>query len=141
MKLVWRVFRHTGDRDWLARMIEAFEPWMEVWIARDADQDGLIVDVTEWMDHSRFLRLVEGQRTLYSNVLYPGLRRFAYVCDALGRDADADRYRDLADRSRTAIQDAFWDEEGATSTTPFSGACPTRRSCWPTTRSRSASGS
>ena len=113
MKLVWRVFRHTGDRDWLARMVEAFEPWMEVWIARDADQDGLIVDVTEWMDHSRFLRLVEGQRTLYSNVLYrAALRRFAYVCDALGRDADADRYRDLADRSRTAIQDAFWDEEG-----------------------------
>ena len=113
MKLVWRVYRHTGDRAWLARMVEAFEPWMEVWIARDADQDGLIVDVTEWMDHSRFLRLVEGQRTLYSNVLYrAALRRFAHICDELGRDADAERYRDLSDRSRTAIQDAFWNEEG-----------------------------
>ena len=48
------------------------------------------MDVTEWMDHSRFLRLVEGQRTLYSNALYfAGLRRMAFLCEALGRDADA----------------------------------------------------
>ncbi|GAB5536561.1 MAG: hypothetical protein Rubg2KO_28100 [Rubricoccaceae bacterium] len=113
MKLIWRVYKHTGDTEWLARMTEAFEPWMQVWIDRDADQDGLVADVTEWMDHSRFLRLVEGQRTLYSNVLYrAALRRFAHICEALGRDADAERYRDLSDRSRTAIQDAFWNDEG-----------------------------
>lgn len=113
LKLVWRVYKHTGDTAWAERMVAAFEPWMEVWIARDADEDGLIVDVTEWMDHSRFLRLVEGQRTLYSNALYfAGLRRMAFLCEALGRDADADRYRDLAARSRQSIHDAFWNEAG-----------------------------
>ncbi len=113
LKLVWRVFKHTGDRDWLARIVPAFEPWVEEWIARDADDDGLVADVTEWMDHSRFLRLPEGQRTLYSNVLYfAALRRMAYVCDALGRPDDAERYLDLSNRSRQSIHDAFWNEAG-----------------------------
>ncbi|WP_420457339.1 GH116 family glycosyl hydrolase [Rubrivirga sp.] len=113
LKLVWRVYKHTGDAAWLARMTAAFEPWVEVWIDRDADRDGLIVDVTEWMDHSRFLRLVEGQRTLYSNALYyAALRRMAMVCRALGRAADAGRYDDLAARSRQSIHDAFWNDTG-----------------------------
>lgn len=113
LKLVWRVFKHTGDAAWAERMLAAFEPWVEVWIARDADDDGLVVDVTEWMDHSRFLRLVEGQRTLYSNVLYyAALRRMAYLCDALGRADDAERYLDLASRSRQSIHDAFWNDAG-----------------------------
>ncbi|HEX8384794.1 MAG TPA: hypothetical protein VF576_01350, partial [Rubricoccaceae bacterium] len=113
LKLVWSVYKHTGDTAWLARMAAAFEPWVEEWVARDADDDGLVVDVTEWMDHSRFLRLVEGQRTLYSNVLYAAaLRRMGYVCDALGRPADAERYRGLAARSRTALHDAFWNPAG-----------------------------
>ena len=111
MKLVWRVYKHTGDDAWLARMTDAFEPWVQQWVARDAD--GLVVDVTEWMDHSRFLRLPEGQRTLYSNALYyAALRRMDHVCRALGRDADAERYRDLAARSRQSIHDAFWNPAG-----------------------------
>ncbi len=113
LKLVWRVYKHTGDTAWLARMVAAFEPWVELWVSRDADDDGLVVDVTEWMDHSRFLRLPEGQRTLYSNVLYyAALRRMAHICDALGRTADADRYRTLSERSRTGIHEAFWNEAG-----------------------------
>ena len=113
LKLVWRVFKHTGDTEWLARMTAAFEPWVEMWISRDADDDGLVIDVTEWMDHSRFLRLPEGQRTLYSNTLYyAALRRMAHVCGALGRADDATRYRGLAERSRTAIHEAFWNEAG-----------------------------
>ena len=67
-------------------------PWMEEWIRRDADDDGLVADVTEWMDHSRFLRLPEGQRTLYSNVLYyAALRRMAYVAEALGTPVSVER--------------------------------------------------
>ncbi len=113
LKLVWRVFKHTGDWVWLERMADAFEPWMELWIDRDADEDGLVADVTEWMDHSRFLRLVEGQRTLYSNALYyAALRRMSYLTDALGRADDAERYADLAVRSRQALIDAFWNEAG-----------------------------
>ncbi len=113
LKLIWRVFKHTGDWVWLERMASAFEPWVELWIDRDADEDGLIADVTEWMDHSRFLRLVEGQRTLYSNALYyAALRRMAYITDTLGRSEDAERYSDLAVRSRQALIDAFWNEAG-----------------------------
>lgn len=113
LKLVWRVYKHTGDKAWLAETVAAFEPWVETWIARDADEDGLIVDVTEWMDHSRFLRLVEGQRTLYSNALYyAALRRMAYVCEALDRPEDAERYRDLSALSRQSIHDAFWNDAG-----------------------------
>ena len=111
MKLVWRVYKHTGDDAWLERMTAAFEPWMDLWVSRD--RDGLVVDVTEWMDHSRFLRLPEGQRTLYSNALYyAALRRMGMICRALGRAQDADRYRDLAAHSRQSIHDAFWNDSG-----------------------------
>ena len=111
LKLVWRVYKHTGDREWLARMAAAFEPWMDLWVSRD--HGGLVVDVTEWMDHSRFLRLPEGQRTLYSNALYyAALRRMDHICRALDRPADADAYRDLAARSRQSIHDAFWNDSG-----------------------------
>lgn len=113
LTLVWRVFEHTGDRVWLERMRTAFEPWVEQWIARDADDDGLVADVTEWMDHSRFLRLVEGQRTLYSNVLfYAALRRMAHIADALGRPEAAERYAHLAARSKAALHEAFWNDAG-----------------------------
>ena len=113
LKLVWRVYKHTGDRAWLADTFAAFEPWVAEWLARDADEDGLIVDVTEWMDHSRFLRLVEGQRTLYSNALfYAALRRSAFITAELGREADAERYRTLAARTRTALHDGFWNPAG-----------------------------
>ena len=51
--------------------------------------------------------------TLYSNALYyAALRRMAFICDALGRYEDAERYRDLAARSRQSIHDAFWNEAG-----------------------------
>ncbi|HYE96184.1 MAG TPA: GH116 family glycosyl hydrolase, partial [Rubricoccaceae bacterium] len=113
MKLAWLVFEHTGDRRFLQRMLDAFGPWMAEWIARDADEDGLVVDVTEWMDHSRFLRLPEGQRTLYSNALYyAALRRFQWAHEALGREAEATRYAALAARTRKALRGAFWNENG-----------------------------
>lgn len=113
LALVWRVFGHTGDLAWLERMADAFEPWVEEWVARDADDDGLVADVTEWMDHSRFLRLVEGQRTLYSNVLYAAaLRRMAYITGALDRPDAAERYSALAVRSRQSVARTFWNEGG-----------------------------
>ena len=113
LKLVWRMYKHTGDAEWLEDTFAAFEPWLAEWLARDTDEDGLIVDSTEWMDHSRFLRLVEGQRTLYSNALfYAAQRRAAVICDVLGRPGDADRYRGLAQRTRTALHDGFWNPAG-----------------------------
>jgi len=113
MKLVWRVYKYSGDDEWLRRTRDVFEPWMQTWLARDADEDGLVADVTEWMDHSRFLRLPEGQRTLYSNVLYyAALRRFRLINEALGDDDRAQRYRDLSIRTRRAIHEGFWNDAG-----------------------------
>ncbi len=113
MKLVWRHYKHTGDRAFLARMVAAFEPWIEGWISRDADDDGLVADVTEWMDHSRFLRLPEGQRTLYANVLYyAALRRFRFAKAELGDEYASERYHALSTLTRVGIHEAFWNEAG-----------------------------
>ncbi len=111
MKLVWRLYQHAGDADELRRYTDAFEPWVQAWA--DRDRGGLVVDSTEWMDHSRYLRLPEGQRTLYSNVLYyAALRRLRHAKAALGDEAAAERYRGLAARTRQALHDAFWNEAG-----------------------------
>lgn len=110
-RAVWRDYLLSGDRDFLQRAAATLRPWVEAWIARDADERGLIIDTTEWMDHSRFFLFPDGARILYSNALMADLlRTFARIESALG-NADAAR-RLAAARARfiAGINAALWDE-------------------------------
>jgi len=113
LDLVWRYYLHTGDRELLAQARATLLPWVEMWLARDYDADGLVVDVTEWMDHSRFFRLPEGIQTLYSNVLFAQLaERFAQINRALGFETAAEPYAARAAQTRRQINAQYWNPRG-----------------------------
>ncbi len=110
-RAVWRYYLLTGDEAFLRDAARTLRPWVEAWLARDASDSGLIVDVTEWMDHSRFFLFPDGARVLYSNVLFADLLgTFARVERIVGNASSASRYEELQRRFAGAINAELWDE-------------------------------
>jgi hypothetical protein len=110
-RAAWRQYLLTGDRAWLHEAERSLKPWVEAWIDRDPDERGLLVDVSEWMDHSRFFLFPDGARVLYSNVLFAELlRRFATIEDELGDHDAARRYEGISARFVQGINAGLWDE-------------------------------
>ncbi|MHC4906293.1 MAG: MGH1-like glycoside hydrolase domain-containing protein, partial [Planctomycetota bacterium] len=109
---LWEYYKVTGDRQFLKRCAEGIRPWVEAWLDRDYNKDGLIIDVTEWMDHSRFFLLAYGSSTLYSNALMVELLTiFSDIEKELGNANASIRYRKEAQRFSNAINDKLWSPE------------------------------
>lgn len=110
-RAVWRYFMVTGDKEFLRTAAAILRPWVNAWIDRDADERGLLVDVTEWMDHSRFFLFPDGARVLYSNALFVELlRTFAKIETTLGDGASAQRFDRVRMRFIRGINALLWDE-------------------------------
>ena len=110
-RAVWRYYLLMGDREFLTNAATTLRPWVNAWIDRDADERGLLIDVTEWMDHSRFLLFPDGARALYSNVLFADLlRRFATIERTLGDPAAAQRLDHVQLRFVRGINAHLWNE-------------------------------
>ncbi|MCG8579188.1 MAG: hypothetical protein MI866_04695, partial [Bacteroidales bacterium] len=109
---LWDYYMITGDIDFLKEGANDIRPFVEAWIDRDYDDDGLIVDVTEWMDHSRHYLLPYGSSTTYSNALMVQLlNTFALIETELNNGAAASRYAGLAARFSEGINQQLWSEE------------------------------
>ena len=107
---VWRDYLMTGDRPFLQRAAATLRPWLQAWLDRDPDGRGLLVDDTEWMDHSRFFLFPDGARVLYSNALFTGLLgTFAAIERELGDAAAAQRLAGLRQRFVAGL-DTLWNE-------------------------------
>lgn len=110
-RVVWRYYMLTGDRAFLRDAAALLRPWVHAWIERDADDRGLLIDVTEWMDHSRFFLFPDGARVLYSNVLFAGLlQNFARIERTLGDPAAAQELDALQRRFVGSINAYLWNE-------------------------------
>lgn len=113
MDVAWKYYLHTGDRVLLERIYKVIKPWVDAWISRDYDRDGIIIDTTEWMDHSRFFRLPEGIQTLYSNVLFSVmLESFGKICTVAGTKSESDYYLGYSQLSKDSIDKIFWNRKG-----------------------------
>jgi hypothetical protein len=110
-RAVWRYYLLTGDKEFLSNATEILLPWVNAWIDRDSRNEGLLIDVTEWMDHSRFFLFPDGARILYSNVLFVDLlNTFAKIEQALGDDKTAQRLQSVRDRFIAGINNVMWNE-------------------------------
>src|SRR3990167_1320603 len=111
-RAVWRDYLLSGDRAFLAEAAGTLRPWVRAWIDRDADEDGLVIDVTEWMDHSRFFLFPDGALGLYSNALFADLMgTFSKIEKELGDEtAAAARLDALRRKTARAINDVLWNE-------------------------------
>lgn len=110
-RAVWRYYLLTGDREFLASASGVLMPWVNAWIDRDSRNEGVLVDVTEWMDHSRFFLFPDGARVLYSNVLFADLLgTFSKVKLELGDTATARRLTVVKDRFIAGINSLLWND-------------------------------
>jgi hypothetical protein len=108
---LWDYYLITGDRAYLERVARGIRPWVDAWLARDYADTGLIVDTTDWMDHSRYALLPFGSRTLYANAqMVRLLGTFARIEQELGNAAGESRYADARARFVAAINERLWDE-------------------------------
>lgn len=110
-RAVWRYYLLTGDEEFLRDAARTMRPWVETWLAREAAESGLLVDVTEWMDHSRFFLFPDGARVLYSNVLFADLLGTSARIDrSLGDGDGAHRYEQLRARFVGGVNAGLWNE-------------------------------
>jgi hypothetical protein len=111
-RAVWRYYLLTGDKKFLDDAERILLPWVNAWIDRDANESGLLVDVTEWMDHSRFFLFPDGSRILYSNALFVDLlATFAKVERTLDHNSEAERLEQIHTRFLRGINATLWNEE------------------------------
>ncbi|MDC1107010.1 trehalase family glycosidase, partial [Prolixibacteraceae bacterium] len=108
-QLVWQYYLATGNTDWLKKCHHDLKPWVEQWIKRDYNHEGLIVDVTDWMDHSRHYLLPYGSQTLYSNALMVKLLAdFANISTVTGHKEDAEYYLACRKRFVDGVNNNLW---------------------------------
>ncbi|MCC8144192.1 MAG: hypothetical protein LUD02_09505 [Tannerellaceae bacterium] len=81
----WNYYLYCGDKNKLRKDAEVLRPWVHHWISRDYDEDGLIIDVTEFMDHMLMMVTTNGVSTLATNAMYSAmLTYFAKIENELG---------------------------------------------------------
>jgi len=109
---LWDYYLITGDRAYLARVAKGIRPWVDAWLARDYGHTGLIVDTTDWMDHSRYAMLPFGGRTLYANAqMVRLLGTFTQIEHELGNSPGETRYARERDRFIAGINAQLWSEK------------------------------
>lgn len=109
---IWKYYLLTGDKEFLTNSATTLLPWVNAWIDRDYNNQGLLIDDTEWMDHSRFFLFPDGSRILYSNVLFVDLlNTFSKIEQILGDKETAERLRTVRDRFNAGINKVLWNEK------------------------------
>ena len=97
---MWRQYLLSGDKAFLDGATRTLRPWVQAWLDRDYAATGLLVDDTEWMEHSRFFLFPDGARVLYSNALFAELLgTFSRIERAVGDPAAAARLEAARSRS------------------------------------------
>ena len=113
VRSIWNYYLCSGDRKTLESDMAVMRPWVEWWIRRDYDHDGLVIDVTEFMDHMIMMLTTDGVMTLAAGAMYSGMLLYSEKIEReLGNTEAADRYAVLHDRTINALNTQYWNESG-----------------------------
>lgn len=109
---LWNYFLYSGDINTLRKDAAIIRPWVTHWISRDYDEDGLIIDVTDFMDHMIMMLSTNGVSTLAANSMYASLLNyFSKTEGALGNKKEAEKLQKLYTRTVNAINTVYWNKE------------------------------
>lgn len=112
VRSIWNYYMYSGDKDCLRADMDIVRPWVEFWCRRDYDEDGLIIDVTEFMDHMIMMLTTQGVSTLAASTMFASMLTYSSRIEReLGNLNDAVRYERLYDRTVNALNTVFWNEE------------------------------
>lgn len=113
--VMWELYTRYGDRRVLEEQFDGVARYLN-WELDRVDGDGLAKRGRgDWLPPDS---ADEDLRLPASAYLYRGLRIGAQAAEALGRDADAERFADRADQLRTDFNDAFLDLDAGLYRTP-----------------------
>lgn len=108
----WNYYLYSGNLNILKKDADIIRPWVNHWITRDYDDDGLITDVTEFMDHMLMMLTTNGIRSLATNAMYASmLSYFSKIENALGNKKEAEKLEKLFLRTVDAINTVYWNKE------------------------------
>jgi len=109
---IWQYYLYSGDKDYLYNAAKIIRPWVAHWGKKDYNEDGLIMDATEFMDHMVMMLSTNGVMTLAANSMYASMfSYFSKIENELGNTAEGDRLYKLYLRTDSAINEKYWDEE------------------------------
>lgn len=109
---IWNYYLYSGNQNLLSEDAKIIRPWVDFWIGRDYDEDGLIIDVTEFMDHMIMMLTTNGVSTLAANAMYSGMLLYASrIEQELGNTDRAAYYKFLYQRTVNAINTVYWNEQ------------------------------
>lgn len=112
VRSIWNYYMYSGDKALLEKDMSVMRPWVDFWARRDYDEDGLIIDVTEFMDHMIMMLTTQGVSTLAANAMYSSMFLFsARIEEELGNTGGAEKWRSLYERTRDALNSVYWNEE------------------------------
>lgn len=131
-------FRHTGDTKWLSSRYESLKPKLLLDRARE---DGLLVsnarqvrkdDIVDWPKPERDGFVFKPVNTVVNAFHIRSLEMMAEMAAALGRESEAEGYRAMAEKARSAFQKllfipkkgAFRDGEGTDHTSQHASLFP-----------------
>lgn len=108
----WNYYMFSGDKEALRKDADIIRPWVKHWISRDYNEDGLIIDVTEFMDHMLMMVTTNGVSTLATNAMYSAmLNYFAKIELELGNKKEAQKLLTLHNKTVDAINTVYWNKE------------------------------
>ncbi|GAO43364.1 M81 family metallopeptidase [Flavihumibacter petaseus] len=112
VRSVWNYYTWSGNLDSLRKDAAIIRPWVTFWMSRDYDDDGLITDVTDFMDHMIMMLSTNGVRTLASNSMYASLLLYASrIEEALGNKKLAEELDHRYQRTVNALNTIFWNDD------------------------------
>jgi hypothetical protein len=112
MRSIWTWYQFSGNLDTLKKDAALMRPWVSFWIKRDYDEDGLITDVTDFMDHMIMMLSTNGVQTLASNAMYASMLNYAASIEAaIGNTKDAKKIQALYTRTVNALNTLYWNDD------------------------------
>lgn len=112
VRSIWNSYMHSGDLAELESDMAVMRPWVDFWISRDYDEDGLIIDATEFMDHMIMMLTTDGVSTLAANAMFSCMLKYSLKIEReLGNMQEASRYEQLLERTVNAINTVYWNED------------------------------
>lgn len=112
VRSIWNYYQYSGSLDSLKKDAAIIRPWVEHWSKRDYNEDGLITDVTDFMDHMIMMLSTNGVQTLSTNAMYASLFLYAGKIEAaLGNKTLAKEWDKRYQRTVTAINTRYWNED------------------------------
>ncbi|MFD3563654.1 alpha-L-rhamnosidase C-terminal domain-containing protein [Streptomyces sp. NPDC058686] len=108
----WDYVLYTGDKDYAERYYPQLVKVLDTWYPSVTDDAGLLskgLNGTSGYGDYAFLGRT-GRITYYNANYVQALRDAARIADHVGRDADAGRWRERADKVAQAVNTHLWDE-------------------------------